>query len=342
VECPVAELLAPTLTVGFQGEQGIDAGGLSKDWFDSVARALAEGSATGGPLAMAPDGALVPGPVRGSGALLVAGLRGLLATGRFLALAVLRECPLPILLSSLTCKNLLLMPLCTEDVCRFDHDFFHHRVERTLREEGVAELQQALCEPATFVSAPNSFHCQPQELLPGGEQIEVAEDNKHEYLRLLCESHLCGFARKELSCFLEGFWDLLPLELLRRHDITPQELSALISGSGSPDPSEWRRHSRTASNCQVIEWFWEALHELTPAQRSLLLRFVTGSSRPPPAGFSDLRPPFTVDVSSCGSPEHLPQAHTCTNRLVLHSYTSKAQLLRKLQSALSTEGFGLV
>eukprot|EP00411_Alexandrium_monilatum_P107564 CAMPEP_0175781666 /NCGR_PEP_ID=MMETSP0097-20121207/77386_1 /TAXON_ID=311494 /ORGANISM="Alexandrium monilatum, Strain CCMP3105" /LENGTH=49 /DNA_ID= /DNA_START= /DNA_END= /DNA_ORIENTATION= len=49
------------MAVSFEGEEGVDLGGLSKDWFDAVARALAEDAACkyrAGPLATGPDGAL--------------------------------------------------------------------------------------------------------------------------------------------------------------------------------------------------------------------------------------------------------------------------------------------
>merc|ERR1740129_1466432 len=56
---PVAELLAPKVTVQFKNESGIDAGGLTRDWFDSVGRAVAE-QGSDSLLAMAPDQTLIP------------------------------------------------------------------------------------------------------------------------------------------------------------------------------------------------------------------------------------------------------------------------------------------
>lgn len=337
-ERTAAELLAPCMSVAFVGEQGVDVGGLSKDWFDAVAHGLAGGAAGGGPLAAAPDGALAPGPAAGGGA---AGLREAMAAGRFLALAVLRGRPLPLLLSPVTCKHLLGLPIAAEDVRRLDPQFFRHRVEELLRPGGVAGLEAALCGPLTFVSAPSEFLPEPEELVAGGAEVPVTEENKADYVRRLCEAYLCGGARSELACFLGGFWDLLPPELLREQGVGPRELSALISGTCSPDLDEWRRHSSSSADAELTQWFWEAVEELAPVQRCLLLRFVTGSSRPPPGGFADMLPPFSIDTALRGSPQYLPQAHTCTNRIVLPRYTSKAQLFEKLLISLSTEGFAL-
>eukprot|EP00443_Scrippsiella_acuminata_P107948 CAMPEP_0115603266 /NCGR_PEP_ID=MMETSP0272-20121206/16338_1 /TAXON_ID=71861 /ORGANISM="Scrippsiella trochoidea, Strain CCMP3099" /LENGTH=471 /DNA_ID=CAMNT_0003038781 /DNA_START=872 /DNA_END=2287 /DNA_ORIENTATION=- len=345
---PIAELLAPSMSVGFEGEQGVDAGGLSRDWFDSVARALADIELGCAPLAAtAPDATLQLRPAT-LGRAEVDGMRASYAAGRFLALAILREQPLPILISPLICKHLLLQPIGMRDVRQFDPDFFRHRVERLLEPDGVAGVASLTCQPELrFLSAPTAARPEPWELMPGGAAIVVTEDSKTEYIRLLCEARACGEARHELTCLLHGFWDVLPWQLLSSHKVSAEELSALISGTCDPDPAEWRKHSRSTSArgqaaAQVVEWFWEAVAcELAPDSRSALLRFATGASRPPAGGFADLKPRFSVEVSALGSPDHLPQAHTCANKLVLHLYHSKAQLLEKLLLAISSdEGFG--
>ncbi|CAE8638204.1 unnamed protein product, partial [Polarella glacialis] len=313
---PLPELLATSMSVGFEGELGIDAGGLQRDWFDSVGRALAAGR---GPLVFVGDG-LGPKRAASDGK----DLRRMLAVGRFLALAVLRGHPLPLQLSGAVCKHLLLWPLSLRDLQRLDEDFVRHRVLPLLIPGGLQDLEVALGHVLHFVAAPSaasSAEEPPLPLLPGGEERVVVDSDRAEYLRLLCEEKLVGETRPEVQCLLHGFWDLLPLGLLRSQAVTPAELSALISGTCDPDPEEWRRHSlqnrgSSPRAAQVCEWFWEVLGtELTAEQRCLLLRFATGSSRPPAGGFSELRPPFAVEVSGLGSPQHLPTAHTCANKL---------------------------
>eukprot|EP00404_Azadinium_spinosum_P036867 CAMPEP_0180641182 /NCGR_PEP_ID=MMETSP1037_2-20121125/46320_1 /TAXON_ID=632150 /ORGANISM="Azadinium spinosum, Strain 3D9" /LENGTH=824 /DNA_ID=CAMNT_0022663957 /DNA_START=23 /DNA_END=2494 /DNA_ORIENTATION=- len=353
VERPVTELLAPALSVTFEGEEGVDVGGLTRDWFDSVARALVEGACKsgGGLLATAPDSTLLPRPVAGSG---IAGCassggadiegnsienceddldrwRSLLAAGRFVALAVLSARPLPLSFSLVVCKYLLRRPVVMDDVRRLDPDFFRGRVEAVLRPGGAAELAAALGEEdhLCFMSAATEWLPEPEELLPGGAAMTVTEENKAKYLQLLCEAFLCGGIRREIQCLLQGFWDLLPLELLQEHGVGPRELSLLISGVRHLDVEEWRRCSDSArgdyeGSGQVHRWFWDVVRdEFDEEQRCLLLHFVTGSSRLPPGGFVELCPPFSIEVASSWSPDHLPYAHTCINRLVLHRYTSR-------------------
>merc|ERR1719223_1105776 len=106
----------------FEGEAGVDAGGVTRDWFDGMARALAEdaddpkGTSF---FAAATDQTLIPRCVD----RVVLGdqpaeerFRGLLSLGKFLALAVLRERPLPLSFSIVACKYFLRVPVGLQDV----------------------------------------------------------------------------------------------------------------------------------------------------------------------------------------------------------------------------------
>lgn len=348
---PASELLAPSMSVHFASELGADAGGLTRDWFDSVAKALVVGTdeVNGSSLlATQVDQTLVPRPVgqdhsKTSQEELKTKLeyKSLMAVGRFLALAVIRERPLPLSFSLIACKHLLGIPVGMADVQQLDPEFYRGRVQTVLKEGGPAELEAVLGEPLRFMSAPTELWPQPQELKPGGALIVVTEENKAEYVELLCEAYLCNGMRREIRCLLQGFWDLLPLGLFRQCKVTPRELSLLISGVGSLDPKEWAKCS-DGHGTQVHRWFWEVVEDLNQEQRCMLLHFTTGSSRLPPGGFPDVRPTFTVQVAPGGGDERLPVAHTCMNQLVLQEYTSKEQLHNKLLMALSTEGFELV
>lgn len=357
VERPVSELLAPSVTVDFDGEEGIDSGGLTRDWFDSVARTVAEGAyKSNGLVALAPDGTLMPRSValRGGAEATeeeVDQMRSLLALGRFLALAVFFGRPLPLALSLVVCKYILRCPVSMDDVRRLDPEFYRGRVEAVLRPGGLAELSAALGAPLTFTAAPSDWRALPdtgdddaevvEELTPGGADTEVTEENKVEYVRLLCEAYLCGGVRREIQCILQGFWDVLPLELLKELEVGPGELSILISGAHDVDADDWRENSIPSGDQRVIDWFWQVVRdELKAEERCLLLQFATGSSRLPLGGFQDLQPLFSIEISNGASPEHLPHAHTCINNLVLPRYRTKRQLLTKLRLALGAEGFG--
>ena len=65
---------------------------------------------------------------------------------RALALAVVRETPLNVGLSRCLHKVLLGEAISAEDVRRVDAQFAEHRVNMILREEGVAAVEELLCD----------------------------------------------------------------------------------------------------------------------------------------------------------------------------------------------------
>jgi len=345
---PVSELLAPKVSVKFDGEAGIDAGGLAREWFDAVGRALGDqalSSSAKSVFLLGPDQTLIP---RSLGCDVgdvpqnqLEQFRALVALGRFMALAVFHQRPLPVSFSLILCKHILRVPVDMGDVRCLDPEFYNLRVARVLAPNGPDRVAAELGEPLTFMSAASEHCVEPRELKPGGAQTKVTEANKTEYVQLLCEAYLCGGIRREIQCLLQGFWDVLPPEVLRDSALGPRELSLLLSGIERLDAEQWRKHSNCGGReTQVHKWFWEIVREMDNEQRSMLLHFTTGSSRLPIGGFAELRPPFSVSVTDAGSPEHLPHSHTCANHIVLHRYKSKDNVREKLLPALFSEDFG--
>jgi len=52
------------------------------------------------------------------------------------------------------------------------------------------------------------------ELIPGGRNIRVTEENKHEYVDLVAEHRLTTAIRPQINAFLEGFNELIPKNLI--------------------------------------------------------------------------------------------------------------------------------
>eukprot|EP00929_Paragymnodinium_shiwhaense_P050397 TRINITY_DN25367_c0_g2_i1.p1 TRINITY_DN25367_c0_g2~~TRINITY_DN25367_c0_g2_i1.p1 ORF type:complete len:545 (-),score=52.15 TRINITY_DN25367_c0_g2_i1:252-1712(-) len=331
---PATELLAKNLHVHYDGEQGVDLGGLAKDWMDCVASALSQAAETAdGHLINLSDNSLAPRPRDRR-------LEDLLAIGRLAGLALWFGIPLPIALSHVACKFLLDVPVSTDDIRRLDPEFYQYRLEPILKPGGVATMQEALGEPLTFMSAATDLRPS-TPLCRGGAEKVVTEENKLEYLQLLCEYYLCGESEQQIKMVLQGFWDIFPKDSLLAAGLTARELSLLIVGYPSLDVDDWKAHTvfHVGEAARVSFWFWEILGDMDMVDRAKVLHFATGSSRLPASGFSTLKPTFHLSVR--GDPDQLPHAHTCGNKLVLPEYTSRDQLLEKLRIALDNDtGFG--
>ncbi|KAK8290990.1 hypothetical protein V6Z12_D06G034000 [Gossypium hirsutum] len=185
------------------------------------------------------------------------------------------------------------------------------------------------------------------ELIPGGQNIKVTEENKHQYVDLVAEHRLTTAIRPQINAFLEGFYELIPRELITIFN--DKELELLISGLPDIDLDDMRantEYSGYSAASPVIQWFWDVVQGFSKEDKARLLQFVTGTSKVPLEGFSALQgisgsQKFQIH-KAYGSPDHLPSAHTCFNQLDLPEYPSKEHLEERLLLAIheGSEGFG--
>ena len=175
----------------------------------------------------------------------------------------------------------------------------------------------------------------------------VTEDNKMDYIRLVCQMKMTGAIRKQLAAFLEGFYNIIPRRLISIFN--EQELELLLSGLPTIDiddlKSNTEYHKYQANSLQIV-WFWRALRSFDQTDKAKFLQFVTGSSKVPLQGFSALEgmngaQKFQIHKDD-RSTDRLPSAHTCFNQLDLPAYETYDKLRTYLLKAIQecSEGFG--
>ncbi|XP_072374054.1 NEDD4-like E3 ubiquitin-protein ligase WWP2 [Scyliorhinus torazame] len=183
------------------------------------------------------------------------------------------------------------------------------------------------------------------ELKKDGENIMVIEENKEEYMRLLTDWRFTRGVEEQTKAFLDGFNEVVPLEWLRYFD--EKELELMLCGMQEIDLSDWQKNTiyrHYTKNSKPIQWFWQVVKEMDNEKRIRLLQFVTGTCRLPVGGFAELigsNGPQKFCIDKVGKDFWLPRSHTCFNRLDLPPYKSYDQLKEKLLYAIEeTEGFG--
>jgi len=186
-----------------------------------------------------------------------------------------------------------------------------------------------------------------RDLIPNGRNITVSEENKLEYVHLVCQLKMSGSIRQQLNAFLEGFYDIIPKRLISIFN--EQELELLISGLPNIDIEDLKAnteyHKYQANSIQV-QWFWRALRSFDQADRAKFLQFVTGTSKVPLQGFASLEGMNGVQKFQIHrddrSTDRLPSAHTCFNQLDLPVYKTYDKLKFCLLKAIHecSEGFG--
>jgi len=184
------------------------------------------------------------------------------------------------------------------------------------------------------------------ELVPGGADRPVTNDNFLEYQYRLAQFKLTSETRREAVAFLRGFHDLVPVDWIKMFDA--RELQMVIGGETRAldldNLQQWTAyHGGYHPSQPIMAWFWEVLGELSPDQQGDFLRFVTGSPRQPLLGFEYMVPRFAIQKVPLDAGGHkLPSAATCMSLLKLPDYSSKAVLRAKLLYAISANaGFEL-
>ncbi|XP_059473505.1 apoptosis-resistant E3 ubiquitin protein ligase 1 isoform X2 [Neocloeon triangulifer] len=182
------------------------------------------------------------------------------------------------------------------------------------------------------------------ELVPGGTKIHVTNTSKHQYLDALAQYRLANNVKDEMEAFLKGLNELIPDNLLSIFD--ENELELLLCGTGEYSIADFRAHhiinGGSTEFRRILDWFWTAVANFTQEEMARLLQFTTGCSQLPPGGFAELSPRFQITAAPTFG--NLPTAHTCFNQLCLPDYESYEQFEKALLLAISegTEGFGMI
>ncbi|MCL4128040.1 UNVERIFIED_CONTAM: hypothetical protein GTU68_032884 [Idotea baltica] len=223
-----------------------------------------------------------------------------------------------------------------------DYSFYQGLIY--LLEHNIADLGYEL----TFSTEVQEFGVtEARDLKPGGRNITVTEENKLEYIRLVCQEKMTGAIKKQLNSFLEGFYDIISKDLISIFN--EQELELLLSGLPTIDIDDLKNNTeyhKYHPNSLQIQWFWRALRSFDQAERAKLVQFVTGTSKVPLQGFSALEgmngtQKFQIHRDD-RSTDRLPSAHTCFNQLDLPMYETYDKLRHYLLKAIQecSEGFG--
>ncbi|XP_039512609.1 NEDD4-like E3 ubiquitin-protein ligase WWP2 isoform X2 [Pimephales promelas] len=183
------------------------------------------------------------------------------------------------------------------------------------------------------------------QLKNDGEDELVTHDNKEEYIGLLTDWRFTRGVEEQTKAFLDGFNEVVPLEWLRYFD--EKELELMLCGMQEIDLNDWQKNTiyrHYTKNSKQIHWFWQVVKEMDNEKRIRLLQFVTGTCRLPVGGFAELigsNGPQKFCIDKVGKETWLPRSHTCFNRLDLPPYKNMEQLREKLLFAIEeTEGFG--
>jgi len=321
------------LNIRFYNEEGVDAGGVTREWFQVLARAMFN-----------PDYALFAPcaadrttyqPNRMS-SINPDHEKFFKFVGRVIAKAIYDGRLLDAYFTRSFYKHILGRPVDYKDLESVDPEYFKS-LEWMLQNDITDVLD------LTFsVDADDFGETKVIDLKPDGRNINVTEGNKQEYVKLVTEQRLTNSIQKQVSlfssdsilvlaisktlsrfyfspfnqidAFLEGFHDIISPSLIRI--FSEQELELLISGLPDIDVDSWKGdtelHGYGAGDA-VIQWFWRAVRSFDQTEKAKLLQFVTGTSKVPLEGFAHLQGmqgTQKFNIHKAYGNDRLPAAHT--------------------------------
>ncbi|KAI3942446.1 hypothetical protein MKW98_013098 [Papaver atlanticum] len=332
------------LTVHFQGEEGIDAGGLTREWYQLLSRVIFDKGALLF-TTVGNESTFQPNP---NSVYQTEHLSYFKFVGRVVGKALFDGQLLDVHFTRSFYKHILGVKVTYHDIEAIDPDYFKNlkwMLENDISD--VLDLTFSMDADEEKLILYERAEVTDYELIPGGRNIRVTEENKHEYVDLVAEHRLTTAIRPQINAFLEGFNELISRELISIFN--DKELELLISGLPDIDLDDMRantEYSGYSSASPIIQWFWDVAQGFSKEDKARLLQFVTGTSKVPLEGFSALQgisgsQRFQIH-KAYGSPDHLPSAHTCFNQLDLPEYPSKQHLEERLLLAIheANEGFG--
>lgn len=340
------------LRIEFLNEPALDAGGLLREWFSLLCNELFRADLGLFVMTHAENMSYWINP--NSGKVVADHLTYFRVAGRLFGKAILESLVFEVRFALPLLKHILGVPISFSDLEFLDQELYRNCV--WLRDNINVE---ALC--LTF-SIQEEGSDKVIDLKPNGQDIEVNDGNKHEYLALVLKHKMMGSVSAQLSELLAGLHEVVPRSLLAVFDY--QELDFFLCGLPVIDVEDWQRQTiirhisdektqskKLAEEKEVVEWFWQVLKGFSDEERARLLQFATGSSHVPVEGFRALMSasgyihPFTIQLvpASDSSYKMFPRAHTCFNRIDLPIYASCEDLENYVSLVIQMEitGFGL-
>ncbi|CAG9322193.1 unnamed protein product [Blepharisma stoltei] len=317
------------LRVIFLGEEGIDAGGVKKEFFQLVIKELFDPS-------FSMFNLYLPQRIYWFNPDTLEAKINFELIGLVLGLAIYNGVILDIQMPLVVYKKLLGIQTTIDDLRELDPDLVKQLEIMLQTEENVEEVY---CR--NFILETKMFdQVIVHELKENGSKIPVTNENRQEFVDLYVDWWLNRGISEIFEAFKRGFFKVCEGDVI--HWFKPKELELLICGNPVLDFFELEKYTKYEGfnrNSKTVIMFWEIVHSFTEEEKRKFLKFVTGSDRAPINGLGTLE--FVISRNGDDS-DRLMTAHTCFNHLLLPEYSNKETMRKLILLAIdNAEGFGL-
>jgi len=250
-----ADEMRGRLHITFRNEEGVDAGGLSREFFAILAKEMFN-----------PNYALFTSTEDGctfqpnaNSSINPDHLSYFRFVGRIVGKAVADGFLLDAHFTRSLYKHMLGLKPTHHDMEAIDPDYYKNL--KMILEYNLEDIGLDL----TFSIEDHSFgRSHVVDLIPNGKNIKVTEERKAEYVSLVCQNRMTTAISSQIKSYLDGFYELVSPELISIFN--PKELELLISGLPDIDISDLKKNTDYVSwraTDKEIGWFWNVLEGLS-------------------------------------------------------------------------------
>lgn len=322
-----------SLKVEFINEQGIDGGGLKKEWFLLISKELFDPK-TGlfnydneSGLAFFPISKHDPNQ-----------LKFYFLVGVIVGMAIYNSMILDIKFPLLVYNKLMDQKLTIDDFIQIEPTT-GGQLKKLLKTTNVEKYD--IYFELTYKNSQGVIHS--KELINNGSQIIVNDENKFDYVSKYISFYLVDSIKEKFNQFYNGFKLVMNSNSISL--FTPQEIQIILVGDECNEKididtlKEITIYKNCSSNDKLIQWFWKFFNEMTIIDQRKMLRFITGLDKLPSTGLTNFI--FKISIDST-TKNRLPISHTCFNEICLSDWENEMVLREKIKLAINeSNGFDL-
>lgn len=259
--------------------------------------------------------------------------------GIFFGIVILNKQTIPIHFPPYFYKKLLHRDIHSTDLSIFDPELF----ESILKLYKLKITKKSECS-FTYNDSLNQYRIDLTDFSDFTDNLDydppyLLDSNKSSYMQKTAEWIFDKSIKKEFEEFEKGFLKVKNSPMLYS-SFRLDEIDRIVSGPFERNWADLKRnvsYNGYQSNSKVVKYFWKYFDNLSEEQKVNVLKFITGTTSTPPGGLKDVKMKIEKVVG-----QGLPRARTCFSKLYLPQYKSYEQLECQCSIAFSySEAFGL-
>ena len=332
--------------ISFIGETNYDAGGIMREWFTTLFKALESDKLKLFVQSDTDDFSYIINP------FLKRNQKNFIYfdfIGKLMAKALIDNITVNICFNKLIYKMILQEKIQFDELVFINKPFYDsiQNLKNSEKNETLEYTDLGLYYNIEIKDINNKIHS--LDIINNGKNILVNDIDDYLNKRI---DFMIGLYEPFIKRIRESLFSVIPKAVIEI--FTSDQLELLLNGRPFIDIEDWKQFTeyREPYNSEhyIIIWFWDIVSQLSQKELSNLLMFSTGSSRVPLGGFSSLESnrgssaKFTIEcIPYIPNQKNYIKAHTCFNRLDIPYFNDINELKEAILFICNNEilGFGI-